>query len=142
KAGGLPCSVAPDIRTEMWGKLLNNLSNGPVCLLTRRHMQATFADPVVRAASLRAVQEGLAIAAAYGRPVPGDPEDRINLSASLPHKPSILQDLEAGRPMEIDSLLRAPLRLAREANVPAPTLELLVTLAVQAAEGAGLYRQG
>jgi 2-dehydropantoate 2-reductase len=140
KAGGMPCSVSPDIRTEVWGKLLNNLSNGPVCLLTRRHMKDTFADPVVREAALRAVQEGLAIAAAYGRMVPGNAEDRISLSSGLPHKPSILQDLEAGRPMEIDSLLRAPLRLGREAGVPAPTLELLVTLAVQAAEGAGLWR--
>lgn len=140
KAGGMPCSVSPDIRTEVWGKLLNNLSVGPACLLTRQHMLATFADPVVRAASLRAVQEGLAVAAAYGRMVPGDPADRLNLSASLPHKPSILQDLEAGRPMEIDSLLLAPLRLAREAGVPAPTLELLVTLAVQGAVAAGLYR--
>ena len=142
KAGGLPCSVSPDIRTEMWGKLLNNLWNGPVCLLTRRHMQATFADPVVREAALRAVHEGLAIAAAHGRPVPGDPADRINLSAGLAHKPSILQDLEAGRPMEIDSLFAAPLRLAREAGVPTPMLSLLAALAMQAAEGAGLYPAG
>jgi 2-dehydropantoate 2-reductase len=141
KAGGMPCSVSPDIRTEVWAKLLNNLSNGPVCLLTRRHMKDTFADPVVREAALRAVQEGLAIAAALGRPVPGEPEERINLSANLPHKPSILQDLEAGRPMEIDSLFRAPLRLAREAGVPAPTLSLLVELATQAAEAAGLHRR-
>lgn len=139
KAGGMPCSVSPDIRTEVWAKLLNNLSNGPVCLLTRRHMKDSFADPMVREAALRVVQEGLAIAAAFGRPVPGAPEDRINLSAGLAHKPSILQDLEAGRPMEIDSLLLAPLRLAREAGVPAPTLALLVTLAVQAAQAAGLH---
>jgi 2-dehydropantoate 2-reductase len=141
KAGGLPCSVSADIRTDVWAKLLNNLSNGPVCLLSRQHMRATFADPVVRAASLRAVHEGLAIAAALGRPVPGDPEERIALSAGLAHKPSILQDLEAGRPMEIDSLLQAPLRLGREAGVAAPTLSLLVELATQAAEAAGLYRR-
>lgn len=139
KAGGMPCSVSPDIRTDVWAKLLNNLSNGPVCLLTRRHMKATFADPVIRAASLRAVHEGLAVAAALGRPVPGDPAERIDLSASLPHKPSILQDLEAGRPMEIDSLFQAPLRLAREAGVETPTLSLLVALATRAAEAAGLY---
>lgn len=140
KAGGMPCSATRDIRTEVWAKLMNNLSNGPACLLTRRHMRDTLADPVVMAAAVRVVQEGLAIAAALGRPVPGTPEERITLSSGLPHKPSILQDLEAGRPMEIDSLLRAPLRLAREAGVPAPTLELLVTLASQAAEGAGLWR--
>ena len=140
KAGGMPCSVSPDIRTDVWAKLLNNLSVGPACMLTRRHMLDTFADPAIRAASLRAVQEGIAVAAAYGRAIPGDPADRLNLSASLAHKPSILQDLEAGRAMEIDSLLLAPLRLAREAGVAAPTLELLVTLAVQGAVAAGLHR--
>jgi 2-dehydropantoate 2-reductase len=140
KAGGMPCSVSTDIRTDVWAKLLNNLAVGPACLLTRQPMRATFADPAIRAASLSAVREGIAIAAAYGRMVPGDPADRLDLSAGLAHKPSILQDLEAGRAMEIDSLLRAPLRLAREAGVAAPMLELLVTLAVQSAVAAGLYR--
>ncbi len=143
KAGGLPCSVSPDIRTDVWAKLLNNLSNGPICLLTRRHMQDSFRDPVIRAAAVRVVEEGLALAAAMGRPVPGAAEERITLSADLPHKPSILQDLEAGRPMEVDALLAVPLRLAREAGVPTPTLSLLVALATQAAEAAGLYaREG
>ncbi len=141
KAGGLPCSVSPDIRTEVWAKLLNNLANGPLCLLSRQDIRATFRDPVVRAAALAAVKEGMAIAAALGRPVASTAEDRINLSADIPHKPSILQDLEAGRPMEIDSLLLAPLRLAREAGVPTPLLSLTGALAVQAAEAAGLYRR-
>jgi 2-dehydropantoate 2-reductase len=139
KAGGMPCSVSPDIRTEVWAKLLNNLSNGPVCLLTRRHMRDTFADPAIRDAAVQAVREGMAVAAALGRPVAGAPEDRITLSADLAHKPSILQDLEAGRPMEVEALFRAPLRLAREAGVPTPTLSLLVAMASQAAEAAGLY---
>ena len=139
KAGGLPCSVSPDIRTDVWGKLLNNLSNGPICLLSRRNIRDTFATPVVRAAAVAAVTEGMAIAAAMGRPVAGTPQDRINVSVDIPHKPSILQDLEAGRPMEIDSLLKAPLRLARECGVATPTLALTVALATQAAQAAGLY---
>lgn len=139
KAGGLPCSVSADIRTDVWAKLLNNLSNGPVCLLTRRHMRDTFADPAIREAAVRVVEEGMAIAAALGRPVAGSAEERIALSADLPHKPSILQDLEAGRPMEVDALFAVPLRLARESGVPAPTLSLFVAMAAQAAEAAGLY---
>jgi 2-dehydropantoate 2-reductase len=142
KAGGLPCTVSADIRTEVWAKLLNNLSNGPICCLSRRNMRETFADPAIRAAAVEAVREGMAIAAAMGRPVAGPPEARIDLSAGIPHKPSILQDLEAGRPMEVDALFQAPLRLARERGVPAPMLEVLVALMAQAAEAAGLYRQG
>ncbi len=142
KAGGLPCTVSADIRTEVWAKLLNNLSNGPICCLSRRNMRETFADPAIRAAAVEAVREGMAIAAAMGRPVAGPPEARIDLSAGIPHKPSILQDLEAGRPMEVDALFQAPLRLARERGVPAPMLAVLVALMAQAAEAAGLYRQG
>lgn len=139
KAGGLPCSVSTDIRTDVWAKLLNNLSNGPICVLTRRHMRDTFRDAAVRAAAVRVVEEGMAVAAALGRPVPGTAEERITLSADIPHKPSILQDLEAGRPMEVDALFQVVLRLARERGVPVPTLELFVTMAAQAAEAAGLY---
>jgi 2-dehydropantoate 2-reductase len=142
KAGGLPCSVSGDIRTEVWGKLLNNLANGPICLLTRRSIRDTFRDPVLRDAARQVVEEGLAIAAAMGRPVPTTAEERINLSVDIPHKPSILQDLEAGRPMEIDALFQVPLRLARERGVPTPMLSLTVAMAVQAAEAAGLYRRG
>jgi 2-dehydropantoate 2-reductase len=140
KAGGIACSVSPDIRTEVWAKLLNNLSNGPICLLSRRDMQATFADPVVREAAVRGVEEGMAIAAAMGRPVGGTALERITLSSGIAHKPSILQDLEAGRPMEVASLFQAALRLAHQRGVPTPMLSLLVALAAQAATAAGLYR--
>lgn len=142
KAGELPCSVSGDIRTEVWGKLLNNLGNGPICLLTRRSIRDTFRDPVLRDAARQVVEEGLAITAAMGRPVPTTAEDRIALSVDIPHKPSILQDLEAGRPMEVDALFAVPLRLARERGVPTPMLSLTVAMAVQAAEAAGLYRWG
>jgi 2-dehydropantoate 2-reductase len=141
KLGGLPCSVSESIRTDVWTKLLNNLSNGPLCVLSRRNMRDTFRDDVVREASLQVVREGLAIAAAMGQPIAGDAEDRISRTADIPHKPSILQDLEAGRPMEVDALFQAPLRLAREHGVPAPMLALCVALAAQAAEAAGLYRR-
>ena len=141
KAGGLPCSVTADIRSEVWGKLLNNLANGPLCLLTRRDMRDTFADPVLHDAALKVVEEGLALAAAMGRHISSSAQERVSLSAQIPHKPSILQDLELGRPMEIDALFAVPLRLARERGVPMPTLSLLVAMATQAAEAAGLYRR-
>ncbi len=140
KAGGMPCSVSENIRTDVWSKLLNNLANGPLCLLSRRNIRDTFANPVVREAALCVVKEAMGIAAAMGHPVPGTAEERINLSIDIPHKPSILQDLEAGRPMEVDSLFQAPLRLAREAGIVTPTLSLTVALATHAAIAAGLYQ--
>lgn len=138
--GGIQGRVIPDIRREVWAKLMNNLSNGPICLLSRLNMKDTFGNQAVYDAAVRCAEEAGAIARAYGAEVEGEPEQRVKRSSSIAHKPSILQDLEAGRPMEIDTLLRAPLRLAREAGVPAPTLDLLVTLAVQAARASGVYR--
>lgn len=134
KAGGLACSVSDDIRRDVWTKLLNNLANGPVCLLTRQDLRTSFADPVIRAAGEAVAREAAAIAAALGHPIPGDPLQGIALSASLPHRPSILQDLELGRPMEFAALFEAPLRLAREAGVPTPMLSLLVALARQSSQ--------
>jgi 2-dehydropantoate 2-reductase len=85
------------------------------------------------------LEEGAAIACAVGCNPRYDP-DRIIASASgLAHKPSIVQDLELGRPMEIDALFMAPLELARMAGVPTPTLDLVVTLARIRAREAGLY---
>ena len=141
KAGGLPCSVSEKIRVEVWAKLLNNLLSGPLCALNRRTMRDTLADPVLRAAATQLVEEGIAIAAAMGQPVPGGSAERIEQASGINHKPSILQDLEAGRPMEVEALFQVPLRLAREKGVPAPMLALTVALMAQAAEGAGLYRQ-
>ena len=141
KAGGLPCSVSEKIRVEVWAKLLNNLLSGPLCTLNRRTMRDTLADPVLRAAATQLVEEGIAIARAMGQPVSGGAAERIEQASGINHKPSILQDLEAGRPMEVEALFQVPLRLAREKGVPAPMLALTVALMAQAAEGAGLYRQ-
>jgi len=77
------------------------------------------------------MHEGLAIAKALGHPVPGDPEAQILRSIGIAHKPSILQDLEAGRTLEFEALLSVPLQLAREAGVATPMFELLVALARQ-----------
>ncbi|WP_431268872.1 ketopantoate reductase family protein [Dankookia sp. P2] len=140
KAGGLPCSVSEKIRVEVWAKLLNNLLSGPICSLNRRTMRDSLADPVVRAAATQLVEEGIAIAAAMGQPIPGGAPERIEMAAQIHHKPSILQDLEAGRPMEVDALFQVPLRLAREKGVPAPMLALTVALMAQVAEAAGLYQ--
>lgn len=132
EAGGMRGEAVEDIRTAVWTKLINNLTNGPICLLTRRDMKSTFADAALLEAARRVMREGLALAAALGHPVPGEPERMILRSVAIAHKPSILQDLEAGRALEFEALFEAPLELARAAGVAMPTLELLVALARQA----------
>ncbi len=138
-AGGMPCPVVSDIRHRIWGKLMGNITSGPLCILSRSHMQATLADPAVFDAAVRVAEEGAALAKAYGFDIATPAEQRMRRSANISHKPSILQDLELGRAMEIDALLTVPLAMAREAGVPMPTFELTARLAIQAATASGLY---
>ena len=139
RAGGLDAPVVGDIRREVWAKLMGNLTSGPLAILTRRTMGETFADPAIRAAAERIGAEVVAVAAALGIALGVDPKEPVARSLSSRHKPSILQDLEAGKPMEVAALFDAPLAIARLAGVETPTLDLAVALARQAAEAAGLY---
>ncbi|WP_137180074.1 ketopantoate reductase family protein [Roseomonas sp. AR75] len=137
-AGGMPCPVTPEMRKEVWAKLLGNLGNAPICVLTGLGVRDSFAEPALRAAARQSAEEGRAIAAAYGCPLPDSAVERV-ATANMAHKPSLLQDFELGRPMEIATMLDLPLKLARLAGVPTPQLDLLVALVRQAARTKGLY---
>jgi len=79
------------------------------------------------------------IARALGASPTSDHERRVASQSSMDHKPSILQDLELGRRMEVDGMFDAPITLARMAGVATPTLDLLVALCKIRASAAGLY---
>ncbi len=138
EAGGFPTPVSADIRADIWSKLVANLGSNPPCVLARRGIRDTLADPVLKAAALACAREALAIAAALGRPQPEALAEKA-AGLTIAHKPSLLQDLELGRPMEIDGILATPLKLARLVGVATPTLDLLVALIQQSARAAGLY---
>jgi len=139
RAGGIVGEVSPDIRTEIWNKLISNLAGGTLAVLGGAAPKAVYADPVCAAAGERVMQEAAAVAEALGSQPHRNFAQRIASTASMDHKPSILQDLELGRPMEVDGMFDAPLELARLAGAAVPTLELLVALAKVRARGAGLY---
>lgn len=139
EAGGMQAPVSTKIRDEIWNKLLGNLGNGPLCVLTQVSMQELFKDELAAETALKVMQEAQAVANALGAHPSGNHEKRIEHSRGIDHKPSILQDLERGRPMEIDGIFDAPLELARMVGVPTPTLDLLVALAKVRARAAGLY---
>ena len=138
KAGGLGCRVSDNIRLELWLKLIGNLANGPLCTASRQNIKAMLSDPVLRQASLACMAEGIAIGRALGLTIDMDPEERLAASGSTTHRPSILQDLDAERPMEIKSLFDMPLEMARELGVPTPTLDLCVALVRQQAAHLGI----
>ena len=129
----------PAIRDEIWNKLLGNLGNAPMAVLTQVSIRDLFQEPECVEAARRVMQEAEAVANALGAKPDADHDKRIAHGRSLDHKPSILQDLELGRPMEIDGIFDAPLELARMAGVATPTLDLLVAMAKVRARAAGLY---
>jgi len=139
RAAQLPVTVTPDIRDVIWEKLAFNLSAGPMCVLTAAPVRATHEEPVLVAASRRAMAEAQALIRATGRHVSVDVERTVEVNMKLGHRPSILQDLTTGRPMEIDALYTVPLEMARMAGVTMPTLEFLAALIRVRAREAGLY---
>jgi 2-dehydropantoate 2-reductase len=138
-AGGIDADVTADIRTAIWNKLISNLSSGPMAILAQASYRDVFSEPACIDAALRIMREAAAVARALGCKPEGEPEKRLATVQHLPHKPSILQDLELGRPMEVGSIQVITLELARLVDVPPPTLDLLVALVKIRARGAGLY---
>ena len=127
------------IRALIWQKLVFNLSAGPMCVLTETAVKETHTEPALVAASRALLGEALALAATMGFPVELDVEQVVATNIRLAHRPSILQDLEAGRQMEIDALYAVPLQMAQSAGVPMPTLEVLAGLIRVKARARGLY---
>jgi 2-dehydropantoate 2-reductase len=139
RAAGLPVTIADNIRTLIWQKLAFNLSAGPMTVLTQSPVCATHEEPALIACSRRLLAEAEAIARAMGLRLEIDAKRVAAANMRLAHRPSILQDLEAGRNMEIDALYTVPMELARTMGVATPTLDLLAALITVKARAKGLY---
>ncbi len=139
RTGGFNVDVTPRIRDEVWDKLVGNLCGGPLAVLALSKAKDVYNDPVCDAAIRRLIDEVTAIATALGCDVRSTPQSRLQAGRNLDHKPSMVQDLERGRAMEIDSMISVPLDLARELAVPTPTLDLMAALIKLRARAAGLY---
>jgi 2-dehydropantoate 2-reductase len=124
------------IRETIWSKLLTNMSMSVLCLVTGQTAKAVRDDPALRDVVPRLLDEANSIAQSCYPAV-----KRVTRSGPAPdHKPSILQDYELGRAMEIDTLVRAPAAFARAAGLSTPMLDLLAALAVRQARDKGLYQ--
>ncbi|MBL8688823.1 MAG: 2-dehydropantoate 2-reductase [Rhodospirillaceae bacterium] len=141
RKAGLPVTVTPRIRDTIWEKLAFNLSAGPMCVLTRSPVQATYEEPVLVETSRRLMAEAQALIKAMGCTPDFDVERVVGVNTKLGHRPSILQDLMAGRSMEIDALYSVPLELAKSAGVPMPTLAMIAAMIRVRAREEGLYPQ-
>ena len=125
-----------EIRETIWSKLLTNMSMSVLCLLTGLTARAVRDDPDLADIVPRLLDEANSIAQSCFPEV-----RRVTRTGPAPdHKPSILQDYELGRAMEIDVLIRAPAAFARAAGLSTPTLDMMAALAIRQAREKGLYR--
>ncbi|MBR1213599.1 2-dehydropantoate 2-reductase [Bradyrhizobium sp. JYMT SZCCT0180] len=125
-----------EVREAIWSKLLTNMSMSVLCLLTGQTARGVRDEPALAEVIPRLLDEANSIAQSCYPDV-----RRVTRSGPAPaHKPSILQDFELGRAMEIDVLVRAPAAFARAAGLSTPMLDLMAGLAIRQARDKGLYQ--
>jgi 2-dehydropantoate 2-reductase len=126
---GFDIAVSDFIEKDFWVKLLGNVSFNPVSALTMSTADRLIQDPGVKSTMVQIMREVLAIGRAVGVDADIDPEARIDMARQLgKFKTSMLQDLEAGKPLEIDGLLAGTLEIAAKAGVQAPFTQTLFGL--------------
>jgi 2-dehydropantoate 2-reductase len=136
EAASIDSPNVAEIREAIWSKLLTNMSMSVLCLLSGQTARGVRDDPAFRNVIPRLLDEANAIGQSC---IPN--VKRLARTGPAPeHKPSILQDYELGRAMEIDVLVRAPAAFARAAGLSTPTLDMLAALAIQKARDKGLYQ--
>jgi 2-dehydropantoate 2-reductase len=139
---GFEAVASPSIEKDFWVKLLGNVSFNPVSALTMSTADRLIADAEVKAYMVEIMREVLAIGRAVGVDADIDPEARIDMARNLgKFKTSMLQDLEAGKSLEIDGLLAGTLEIARKAGVRAPYTESLFGLVKARAISTNQYRK-
>src|SRR5690349_18863695 len=139
-AAGLKAPVLDRIRDEIWLKLWGNVCFNPISALTHATLDVICTDPATRSLSKAIMLEAQAIAECFGIKFRVDVERRIEGARKVgAHKTSTLQDLERGRPMEIDPLVTVVQEMGRLQGVPTPTIDVVLALVQQRARVAGLY---
>lgn len=139
-AAGLKAPVRPRIRDEIWVKLWGNLSFNPISALTHATLDVLCTDPGTRSVARGMMVEAQEIAEKLGVKFPIDVDRRIDGGAAVgAHRTSMWQDLDAGRPMEIDALVSAVQELGKLTQTPTPTIDTVLALVQLRAKTAGLY---
>ncbi len=127
---GIKSPVRPNLRNEIWLKLWGNLSFNPVSILTNGTLEGLASDPGTSRVIRTMMEEARAVAEALGVTFAVPIEERIAMAARVgAHRTSMLQDVEAGRPAELDALLGAVVELAALTGISTPGLKLVYDLA-------------
>jgi 2-dehydropantoate 2-reductase len=126
---GIETRLTDDIRTEVWSKLLLNCAFCAVSVLTGATSGGMRKGPRMRETFLNIMHEAVDVASAWGVTIPYDLATELDAAGSNPsHKTSMLQDYEAGRPLELDAILGAVIELGRRRQVKVPIISTLWSL--------------
>ena len=140
KDAGFDATLSPRIQRDLWYKLWGNMTMNPVSALTSASSDRILDEPLIHAMCLRAMAEAAAIGARIGCPIEQSGEDRMAVTRRLgAFRTSMLQDLEAGKPLEIDALLGAVHEIGQQVEVPTPVVDGLLGLTRLLGATRGLY---
>ncbi len=140
ESGGLDAPMLPTIRDELWAKMWGNVSFSPMAALTLSTLGPLVEREDLRALGVRIMEEVQTVGEALGVVFTAKIADRVEMTRRVAgHKTSILQDLEAGRPMEVDGITGAVVEIARLLDIDTPMIDLIYALLRQRAREAGLY---
>ncbi len=118
---GFRCRVTSHIRQEIWVKILGNVAFNPISALTRATLAQMTADPEISNLVRSIMTEAETVATALGMELPVSIDQRIAGAAKVGgHKTSMLQDLELGRPLELEAIVGAVVELGERVGVPMP----------------------
>jgi len=137
---GFNATLSPQIQKDIWFKLWGNMTVNPISALTGATSDRLLDDALVRGFMSRVMLEARAIGECIGIPIAQEPEDRHAITRKLgTFKTSMLQDVEAGKPVELDALVSAVRELGQMTGVATPFTDALLGLSRLHARGLGLY---
>ena len=139
-SGGFKAEPSADIRVDTWYKLWGNMTMNPVSAITGETADVILADPLVQAFMLRGMAEAAAIGARIGCAIEQSGEERMNLARKLgAFRTSMLQDVDAGRAIELDAIVASVHEIGQRLGVDTPDIGTLLGLTRLMARRRGLY---
>ncbi|WP_458762442.1 2-dehydropantoate 2-reductase [Cupriavidus basilensis] len=139
-SGGLEVERSAAIQQDVWFKLWGNMTMNPVSVLTGATCDRILDDPLVNRFCLAVMEEASKIGAVIGCPIAQSGEERSQVTRKLgAFKTSMLQDAQAGRPLEIDALVASVREIGEHVGIATPNIDALLGLVRLHAQVRGLY---
>ncbi|MDR1163453.1 MAG: 2-dehydropantoate 2-reductase [Candidatus Accumulibacter sp.] len=140
ETAGFKVKRSTDVRNDIWYKLWGNMTSNPISAITGATLARIIDDPIVREFSSAMMREATAIGERVGCQVTQSPEDRHAIARTLGgFKTSMLQDAEAGRAIELDTIVGAVREMGQRVGVPTPNIDVIFGLTRLFARVHGLY---